>query len=132
MSGKLLQVHQDKSVIRAKPGLAHLPAIKILHHDKLLPPRQLLPRHCASAHLPTFWYLDRFSATYHNYTATLVMLNQLCTWTAKTRAIPSLHRDNFSAKVPGPCPVLSSGNTTSLYCRAVMWHSSQNQRLSAL
>ena len=34
------------------------------------------------------------------------MLNQLCTWTAKTRAIPSLHRDNFPAKVPGLRPVL--------------------------
>ncbi len=29
------------------------------------------------------------------------------------------HRDNFPAKGPGLCPVLSSGNTTSLYCRAV-------------
>jgi len=26
--------------------------------------------------------------------------------TAKTRAIPSLHRDSFLAKVPGLCPVL--------------------------
>jgi len=34
-------------------------------------------------------------------TATLVMLNLFCTWTAKTRAIPSLHRDSFLAKVPG-------------------------------
>jgi hypothetical protein len=33
------------------------------------------------------------------------MLNWLCTWTAKTRAVPSLHRDSFLAKVPGPCPV---------------------------
>ena len=48
------------------------------------------------------------------------MLNKISTQTAKTRAIPSLHRDNFLAKVPGLCPVLSSGNTTSLYCRAVM------------
>jgi hypothetical protein len=39
---------------------------------------------------------------------------------AKTRAIPSLHRDSFLAKVPGLDSVLSSGNTTSLYCRAVM------------
>jgi hypothetical protein len=37
----------------------------------------------------------------------------------KKCAIPSLHRDSLPAKVPGPCPVLSSGNTTSLYCRAV-------------
>jgi hypothetical protein len=33
------------------------------------------------------------------------MLNKLCTWTAKTRAVPSLHRDSFLAKVPGPFPV---------------------------
>jgi len=35
------------------------------------------------------------------------MLNQICTWTAKTRAVPSLHRDPPAggAKVPGPCPV---------------------------
>jgi len=34
---------------------------------------------------------------------------------------PSLHRDSFSAKVPGPdsyrdCPDAASSNTTSLYC----------------
>jgi len=40
--------------------------------------------------------------------------------TAKTRAIPSLHRDSFLAKVSGFCPVLASGNTTSPYCRAVI------------
>jgi hypothetical protein len=33
------------------------------------------------------------------------MLTKSCTWTAKTRVVPSLHRDNFLAKVPGPCPV---------------------------
>jgi hypothetical protein len=38
---------------------------------------------------------------------------------SKKCAIPSLHRDSFLAKVPGLCPVLSSGNTTSPYCRAV-------------
>jgi len=26
------------------------------------------------------------------------MLNQICTWTAKTRAKPSLHRDKFLAR----------------------------------
>ena len=41
--------------------------------------------------------------------------------TAKTCAIPSLHRDSFLAKVPGPCPDAASGNTTSPYCRAVMF-----------
>jgi hypothetical protein len=40
--------------------------------------------------------------------------------TAKTHAIPSLHRDCFLPKVPGLCPDAASGNTTSLYCRAVM------------
>jgi hypothetical protein len=102
------------------PGHAHLHAIKILHHDKFLSPRQPVPRHCASAHLLIFWYRDNLSATYQNCTATLVMLNKICARTAKTRAIPSLHRDNLSAKVPGLCPVLASGNTTSLYCRAVI------------
>jgi len=60
-------------------------------------------------------------------TATLVMLNQLCTWTAKTRAIPSLHRDPPAggAKVPGLCPDAASGNTTSPYCRAVMVHANR-------
>jgi hypothetical protein len=52
-------------------------------------------------------------------TATLVMLNQICTWTAKTHAISSLHRDSYAAKVPGLCPVLASGNAYLLYCRAV-------------
>jgi hypothetical protein len=42
----------------------------------------------------------------------------------KNRAVPSLHRDSFLAKVPGPdsyrdCPALTSGNTNALYCRAV-------------
>ena len=59
-------------------------------------------------------------------TATLVMLNKICTWTAKTRAIPSLHRDSFLPKVPGLCPVLASGNATSRYCRAVSVHAQGN------
>jgi len=102
-----------------KPGHTHLPAIKVLHHDKFLAPRQLVPRHCTSAHLSTFCNRDNFPVTYQNCTATRVMLNKICTRTAKTCAIPSLHRDYFAAKETGLCPVLSSGNTTSLYCRAV-------------
>ncbi len=47
------------------------------------------------------------------------MLIKICTMTCKKCAIPSLHRDSLPAKVPGPCPVLVSGNTTSPYCRAV-------------
>ncbi len=87
------------------PGHAHLPASKFLQHDKFLAPRQFRPRHCASAHLLTFCYRDSLSVIYQLSTATLVMLNKISTLTAKTRAIPSLHRDNFSAKEPGPCPV---------------------------
>ncbi len=41
------------------------------------------------------------------------MLNQICTWTAKTRAVPSLHRDSFLAKVPGLCPVLRQVTPTN-------------------
>ena len=44
----------------------------------------------------------------------------------KNHAIPSLHRVSFVAPlrgVPGQIPVLSSGNTTYLYCRAVSLHS---------
>jgi hypothetical protein len=39
--------------------------------------------------------------------------------TGKKRAIPSSHRDSFLAKVRGFNPDASSGNATSLYCRAV-------------
>ena len=61
------------------------------------------------------------------------MLIKTCTMTCKKCAIPSLHprcslrsrgarRDSFLAKVPGLCPVLASGNTTSPYCQAVSGH----------
>jgi hypothetical protein len=104
------------------PGHAHLPAIEILHLDKFLASRQLLTRYCASAHLPASCNRDNLPATYQICTATRVMLNQLCTLTAKIRAIPSLHRDSFLAKVPGLWSVPASGNTTSLYCRAVSFN----------
>ena len=45
-------------VIAVAPGHAHLHAIKILHRDRFLAPRQLVPRHCASAHLQTFMYRE--------------------------------------------------------------------------
>jgi hypothetical protein len=55
---------------------AHLHAIKILYRDNLLP-------------------------SIHLCTAIAPEGNKICTMTAKTRAIPSLHRDNFAAKEPG-------------------------------
>ncbi len=105
------------------PGHAQLHAIIILYGDSFSAPIKLVPRRCATARLTIFRYRDRFPATYQPCTATHVMLNKICTRTAKTRAIPSLHRDSFVAKVPGPCPDASSGNATSLYCRAVIMHS---------
>ena len=38
----------------------------------------------------------------------------------KKHAIPVLHRDSYLPKVPGHCPDAAPGNTTSLYCRAVI------------
>jgi hypothetical protein len=70
------------------PGHAHLLAISILHLDKFLAPRQIVPRHCTSAQLPASCNRDNFSATYQPYTATLVMLNKICTWTAKSAPYP--------------------------------------------
>jgi len=52
-------------------------------------------------------------------TATRPASYQVYTRTAKTRAIASLHRDHFLAKVPGCCQDASSANATSLYCRAI-------------
>jgi uncharacterized protein VirK/YbjX len=53
--------------MKVKTGLAHLQAIKFLHHDKFLASKQLLPRHCASAHLQT-------SATETNYRSFINLL----------------------------------------------------------
>jgi hypothetical protein len=41
------------------------------------------------------------------------MLTKLCTWTAKTRAVPSLHHDSIMAKVPGPYLVLRQVTPTN-------------------
>jgi hypothetical protein len=60
------------------PGHAHLHAIKILHRDKFRSQRQLVPRHCTSAHLLVFYtetipsylenlYRDRASVQYNLY-----------------------------------------------------------------
>ena len=87
------------------PRHAQLHTTKILHLDYFLASIKPVPRHCTSVHLPASCNRDSFLATYQTCTATLVMLNKICTWTAKTRAIPFLHRDSFLAKEPGLCPV---------------------------
>lgn len=101
------------------PRCALLHALKSLHLDKFLAPKQFVPRHYASAHLSHFCNQDNLLATYQNCIAIAPASDQVCTRTAKTRAIASLHSDSFLAKVPGLCPVLASGNITSPYCRAI-------------
>ena len=100
------------------PGHAHLHAIKFLHCDSYLAPRQIVPRHCASGHFVTFVTIYSHISlikivTRHSYNSHNLYPD------GKNHAIPSLHRDSFVAKVPGPYPDASSGNTTSPYCRAV-------------
>ena len=73
---------------------------------------------CATAFDPIFCTMTQ-NWSQLTCTATAPERNKICTRTAKTRAIPSLYRENFLAKVPGHYTVLSSGNTTSPYCRAV-------------
>jgi hypothetical protein len=41
------------------------------------------------------------------------MLKQICTWTAKTRAMPSLHRDYLLAKEQVLLPVLRQATPTN-------------------
>jgi hypothetical protein len=58
------------------------------------------------------------------------MLNQICTWTAKTRAVPSLHRDNFLAKVSGLCPVLRQVTPTNFIAGplgGIVWFPTNDQ-----
>ena len=108
-------------------GHAHLHSITILHHDKFLAPRQIVPRHCASApnKNPARW---QFTSSDQPCTATRVMLNKICTRTAKSAPYPPCTVTVFWPRyrgVPGPCPDAASGNTTSPYCRVVIVHLNQ-------
>ena len=94
--------HLPGPALNPTPGYAHLPVINMHRLDNFLAPRQLAPRHCASAHLPIFMYRDNFSATYKTCTATTPERNKNCTRMAKSTPYLSCHRDNFPAKVPGP------------------------------
>ena len=53
-------------------------------------------------------------------TATAPVRNKFPAVTAKTRAIPGLHREKFLAKVPGRCPDAAPGTAYELYRRAVI------------
>jgi len=108
------------------PGHAHLPAIKILHRDRFLAPRQIVSRHCASARnqLCNRGYIRGSDQT---CTATRVMLNKVCTRTAKSAPYPPCTVTAFWLKYLDPARMLASGNTTSPYCRAVRF---QNRRVN--
>jgi hypothetical protein len=92
--------HLPGPVFNPAPGHAQLHAINILRLDNFLPPRQLIPRHCASAIsklcLPGL-YLVRLSILYRDRTCTQYKLYH----DGKKYAIPVLHRDSYPAKVPG-------------------------------
>jgi hypothetical protein len=114
--------HLPRRVINLAPGHAQLHAIKILHHDKFLAPRQLCTpvthyvrtgqaRHCASAfswlNRPGL-YLGRLSKLYRDprhslrsHGAGAPARNQNCIMTAKSTPYLSCHQDNFSAEAPG-------------------------------
>ena len=94
--------HLPGPVINPAPGYAQLHAIKILHLDKFLAPRQLCTATLRQCPLSTFCYRDKFPATYQTCTATAPARNKICTMTAKSTPYPACHRDNFPAKVPGP------------------------------
>jgi hypothetical protein len=83
----LLLLHQDRFVMRAKSGHAHLHAIKFLYLDKFLAPRQFVPRHCASVR-HQLCNRGQIRGSDQTCTATHVMLNKICTWTAKSAPYP--------------------------------------------
>ena len=95
-----------------------------LHLDYFLPSRQLCAATAALLPFPGFIYLDYFTVVNKNCAAIAPCLHKIFTMTAKTRAIPSLHRVSFAAKVSRSCPDTASGNTTSPYCRAASGNNS--------
>jgi hypothetical protein len=115
------------------PGHAHMPAIKILHLDKILALRQLVPRHCASAR-HQLCKRGQICGSDQTCTATLVMLNKTCTWTAKS-APCFVHSGWYQDSTPMTqnCSSLHSlSNTTSLYCRAVIANVQHNRQLATV
>jgi hypothetical protein len=116
------------------PGLAHLHAIKLSTPGPFYGFGTVLCRDAAPVPFPGFIYWDHLSFIYQNCTATRVMLNQVCTWTAKS-ALPSHYarRDTayppctgtiFWLKNQDSCRMLRRVTLTKPYRRAVMVHSS--------
>ena len=99
----------NMTLINHHPDTAPVLPIKFLYRDSFLASRQLVPRHCASAHL---YIYSRVTANLlsinlvprHSYTSDNLYLD------SKNRAMASLHRDIFLAPlargiriVPGCC-----------------------------
>jgi hypothetical protein len=83
--------------MKAAPGLAHCTQSKFCIHDKSLPPRQSLPRHCAV--LPrqiqnnmTISQLSCNCVPRHSYSS------ESSSRDGKKHAIPASQRDSFVAK----------------------------------
>jgi len=93
----LCSYHQDKFVMVLEPGHAPLLTIKFQCTLTVFWLRSTLYRDTAPVPPTKYVTGDKFAAPIKLCTATLVKLNKLCTWMAKTRAKPSLHRDSFSA-----------------------------------
>ena len=73
-----------------------------------------------------FVYRDKFPATYQLYTATLVILKKICTWTAKIAPYRLAHRDKFRLKHRDRLPDgLSPVTLTCQYPPAVSLHGTQ-------
>jgi hypothetical protein len=96
--------------MRAAPGLVQLHATEILHLDKFLASGQISLPTLLQWQFTSFVHRDNFPVIYQPCTAIAPAPNKTPAMTAKTRAIPSSHRDNLLAKVPGPCPDATSGN----------------------
>jgi hypothetical protein len=87
------------------PGHAHLPVIKFLHRDKFLAPRQIVPRHCASAR-HQICNRGQIRGFDQSCTATRVMLNKTCTMTAKSAPYPPCTVTAFWLKYQDPARML--------------------------
>jgi hypothetical protein len=86
---------------------APVPVNSFVTGDKFVAPIKLVPRHALCS--------IKFVPGRQKVRHTLPACRQ-----AGLHRDPSL-RSGLLAKEPGPCPVLASGNTTSPYCRAVMF-----------
>ncbi len=81
-----------------------------MHLDSSVTSIKLVPRHCASAFSES-GNRGHYSGSDQLCTATPAVFDKNpCTWIAKTRAIPSLHRDSFVAYRDSFVAVLASGN----------------------